>query len=277
MWGWRAMALPRRWRVLRHLSHERSAAEASTFLARWKARTDGCAPFFTRDQLPASVAALSAHDSTPQPSPRQRGSGRPRKAPRGVDPHLRYAQVHKRRAGGRGVEVQRPSLCGSEDDLIQILATDGCGAQLHTSSRERDNLTSRHSHGRLVRQTLSHAKKKVYRQRHIDLEEAIYHCIRPQSALKVKLRHPAAHGRRWQQRPPAIAAGLTDHIWSLEELLSYCEPPLSGYVGGQNVWHLLRCLHMECLVRAKTCEHRFDRLRYTLERGLSRTREPGVC
>jgi hypothetical protein len=58
--------------------------------------------------------------------------------------------------------------------------------------------------------------------RHIDLEDAIYNFIRPHSALKVKLRQPAAHGRRWQQRTPAIAAGLTDHIWSLEELLSYC-------------------------------------------------------
>ena len=48
------------------------------------------------------------------------------------------------------------------------------------------------------------------------------------SALKLKLRQPAAHGRRWQQRTPAIAAGLTDHIWSLEELLSYCLPPPRG-------------------------------------------------
>ena len=68
----------------------------------------------------------------------------------------------------------------------------------------------------------------MYLQRHIDLEDAIYNFIRPHSALKVKLRQPAAHGRRWQQRTPAIAAGLTDHIWSLEELLSYCSPPLSG-------------------------------------------------
>jgi len=109
-------------RVLSHLSHERSEAEATAFLARLKARTDGCAPFFTSDQLPAYVAALIANYSTPQPSPRQRGLGRPRKAPpHVVDPHLRYAQVNKRRAGGRVVEVKRHILFGSEDDLIQIL------------------------------------------------------------------------------------------------------------------------------------------------------------
>jgi hypothetical protein len=178
------MALPSRLRVLSHLSHERSEAEATAFLARLKARTDGCAPFFTSDQLPAYVAALIANYSTPQPSPRQRGPGRPRKAPpRVVDPHLRYAQVNKRRAGGRVVEVKRHILFGSEDDLIQILETDGCGAKINTSYIERDNLTSRHSNGRLVRKTLSHSKKKVYLQRHIDLEDAIYNCNAPKVTL----------------------------------------------------------------------------------------------
>ena len=67
MWVWRAMALPSRLRVLSHLSHERSEAEATVFLAKCKARTDGCAPFFTSDQLPAYVAALIANYSTPEP------------------------------------------------------------------------------------------------------------------------------------------------------------------------------------------------------------------
>jgi len=44
MWVWRAMALPSRVRVLSHLSHERSEAEATMFLAKFKARTDGDAP-----------------------------------------------------------------------------------------------------------------------------------------------------------------------------------------------------------------------------------------
>src|SRR5216684_4498455 len=84
MWVGRALALPSRLRVLSHLSHERSAAEATMFLATCKARTDGDAPFFTSDQLPAYVAALIANDSTPEPPPRTRGPGRPRKAPKRV-------------------------------------------------------------------------------------------------------------------------------------------------------------------------------------------------
>ena len=228
MWVWRALALPSRLRVVSHLSHERSEAEATAFLAKFKARTDGWAPFFTSDQLPAYIAALITNYSTPAPPPRKRSPGRPRQEPpRVVAPHLRYAQGDKRREGGRVVEVKRHILFGAADDLIQILKTDGCGSQINTSYVERDNLTSRHSNGRLGRKTLSHSKKKDYLHRHLDLEEAIYNFVRPQSALRVKLRKPAAYGRRWQPRTPAMAVGLTDHVWSLEELLSYCLPPPS--------------------------------------------------
>jgi len=225
MWVWRALALPSRLRVVSHLSHERSEPEATHFLSKFKAHTDGTAPFFTSDQLPAYVSALIANYSTAEPEPPKRGRGRPRKEPkRMVDANLRYAQVDKQREGGRVVAVTRHIVFGSEDAIVQILAADGCGSQINTSYIERDNLTSRHCNGRLVRKTLSHSKKKEYLQHQLDLEDALYNFVRPHGALKRKLRSPAAHGRRWMQRTPAMAAGLTDHIWSLEQLLSYRLP-----------------------------------------------------
>ena len=84
------MAWPSRLRVLSHLSHERSAADATVFLVTGKARPDGWAPCVTSDQLPAYRAALIANDSPPEPPPRPRGLGRPRKEPkRVVAPHVR--------------------------------------------------------------------------------------------------------------------------------------------------------------------------------------------
>jgi hypothetical protein len=222
MWLWRAIALPSRLRVVSHISHERSEEEAIIFLANFKARTDGCAPLFTSDKLPAYLAALIANYSTPEPPPVKRGPGRPRKEPRRVvDSTLRYAQVDKRREGGRLVEVRRHILLGTEADIVKILEADGCGTKINTSYVERDNLTSRQSNGRLVRKTLSHSKRKVFLQRHIDLEDAVFNFVRPHSALKVQLAQPERYGRKWHSRTPAMAAGLTDHIWSLEELLSY--------------------------------------------------------
>jgi hypothetical protein len=72
---------------------------------------------------------------------------------------------------------------------------------------------------------LSYSRRKDYLQHHLDFEDASYNLVRPHSALWLRLPRPAAHGRLWTPRTPAMAAGLTDHIWSLEELLSYCSPP----------------------------------------------------
>jgi transposase-like protein len=70
-WIWRALALPSRLRVVSHLSLDRSDPEARAFLAKFKARTDGRAPFFASDQLPAYVAALIACYSTQSVHPKR--------------------------------------------------------------------------------------------------------------------------------------------------------------------------------------------------------------
>jgi hypothetical protein len=36
---------------------------------------------------------------------------------------------------------------------------------------------------------------------------------------------PAGSRHKWHERTPAMAAGLTDHPWTLQELLSYQVPP----------------------------------------------------
>jgi hypothetical protein len=204
-----------------HLSHERSEAEATAFLAAFKARTDGRAPLFTSEKLPAYVAALIANYSTPEPPPAQRGRGRPRRTPRRVlDAQLLYAQVDKRREQGRVVEVRRRIIFGARDIITKVLG----GHQINTAYVERDNLTSRQSNGRLVRKTLSHSKKSSFLRRHLELEDAVFNFVRPHQALRIAVPPPTP-GRKWQQRSPAMTAGLTDHIWSLEELLSYRVPP----------------------------------------------------
>jgi hypothetical protein len=203
------------------LAHERSEEEATAFLAAFKARTDGHAPWFTREKLPAYVAALMAPDSTPEPPPAQRGRGRPRHRPRrGWDAVFLYAQVDKRREQGRVAEVRRRIIVGACDLLTAVLG----GQQINTASVARDNLTSRQSIGRLVRTTLSHAKQRSCLRRHRAREEAVFNVVRPHQARRVAVSPPTP-GRQWQQRTPAMAAELPDHIWRLEALLSYRVPP----------------------------------------------------
>ena len=225
-WIWRAIALPSRLRVVSYISHERSEAEATTFLAQFKARTTGRSPLFTSDKLLAYEKALIANYSTAEPPPLKPGPGRPRTEPKRIlDPDLCYAQVDKRREGGRVVEVRRRIIFGAAEDIRQILAADACGSQINTAYIERNHLGSRQSNGRLVRKTLSHSKKAYFLQRHIALEDAVYNFVRAHGAMRLRLPQRAAHGRKWEPRTPAMAAGLTDHIWTLEELLSYRLPP----------------------------------------------------
>jgi hypothetical protein len=33
--------------------------------------------------------------------------------------------------------------------------------------------------------------------------------------------------KKWTERTPAMAAGLTDHIWTMDELISFRVPPKS--------------------------------------------------
>ncbi len=226
MWVWRAIALPSRLRVVTHLSHERTDAEAREFLGKFKARTDGRAPFFTSDQLRAYTAALIATYSTPEPPPAKRGPGRPRKEPkRLLDPELRYGQVDKVREGGRVIEVRRQLIFGTEGEVARLIQEVQCGTQINTAFVERDNLTSRQSNGRLVRKTLSYSKAKHYLQRQLDLEDVVYNFARPHQALRLLRAQPGRSGQQWEQRTPAMAAGLTNRIWTLEEILAYRLPP----------------------------------------------------
>ena len=143
-----------------------------------------------------------------------------------MDPHLRYAQVDKRRQGGRVVEVRRRIVFGQADDIAVIIQADGCGTEVNTAYVERNNLTMRQSVGRLVRKALSFSKNVHFLQRHIDLDDTIYNFVKPHRALRRRVRGGKPKGRKWQQRTPAMAAGLTDHVWSLEELLMFHGKPI---------------------------------------------------
>ena len=61
------------------------------------------------------------------------------------------------------------------------------------------------------------------------LSLAYYHLILPHTSLRreIEVREPTrgcGSPRRWRPITPAMAAGLTDHVWTTTELLSYRVP-----------------------------------------------------
>lgn len=92
-----------------------------------------------------------------------------------------------------------------------------------TAYVERTHLTMRLFNGRLVRQTLGFSKDLACYRASAAWEDAVYNLVRPLKTLRLAVVDQP--GRRWQPRTPAMAAGLTDHIWTLRELLTKIVPP----------------------------------------------------
>jgi hypothetical protein len=141
-------------------------------------------------------------------APPYRGRGRPptRKQP---GPDWKYLQVQKIRSGSRLIEVQTEVIFGDPEEVIEVLGK-------HTAYIERSQLTSRQMNGRVVRKTLSYSKELRYLRASCAWEDAAYNWTRRHRSLRVK---SSTSGRKWDPRSPAMAAGLTDHLWSVRELL----------------------------------------------------------
>lgn len=92
-----------------------------------------------------------------------------------------------------------------------------------TAYIERSNLTSRLFNGRLVRKTLAFSKDPAMNRAAAIWEDSYYNLVRPHKSLRLPRRDGPL--RRWQPRTPAMAAKLTDHVWTVQELLTTLPVP----------------------------------------------------
>jgi len=144
--------------------------------------------------------------------PEYKGRGRPptKKRP---GAGWQYLQMVKQRKNGRVRGVKAKTIYGDEREVRELLGES-------TSYVERTNLTSRHMNGRLVRKTLGYSKELGMFRASSIWEEAVYNLARALKSLRIQSPEQAGNRRRWVKRSPAMAAGLTDHIWEIEELLT---------------------------------------------------------
>lgn len=163
-------------------------------------------------------AMVETWGKVPEPKPGNKGFVPEQKQPQ---PGWHYLQVVKRREGSRVVEVKIDVIYGDETTLDLVGA--------HTSYVERTNLTSRHMNGRLVRKTLSFSKELEMLKASSVWEDAVYNLTREVKTLRVEVEEEK---RRFEPRTPAMAAGLTDHIWSIKELLWTVVPPIQSTQDG---------------------------------------------
>jgi len=141
--------------------------------------------------------------------------GRPRLA---AIPGLLLGQVVKHRSGRRLVDVTRRVVRGTAEAIAGVLSATGTGTAINTSSIERLNATSRASMCPLVRRGRAIARGEGVLTGWMDLVGCAYTFCWDHDSLRVAAE---PGGRlKWKDRTPAMAAGLTDHRWTMHELLS---------------------------------------------------------
>ena len=143
--------------------------------------------------------------------PEYSGHGRPptKKRPQ---PGWKYLQIVKERDDkGHFLGTRLKAVYGDLQELIELLGKS-------TSYAERTHLTMRTFSSRLTRKSIAFSKKICIHKACAAIEDMYYNLIRPHKTLRRKNRDGGVPG--WTQRTPAMAAGLTDHRWTLKELFT---------------------------------------------------------
>lgn len=170
----------------------------------------GSWPVWVSDGLDAYGEALRSRHCFLQYYPRTGKRGRPRRPKLVACPDLKYGQVVKQKDEKHRVTGIFKRCRYGEVPLEKI----------STVYIERHNLTLRHENRRLTRKTIAFSKKVTELRGQMFIYQGYYNFVRPHRALRLPVSQVNDTPRKWQSRTPAMAVGLTDHNWSLRELMS---------------------------------------------------------
>jgi hypothetical protein len=173
-------------------------------------RTDGrFVNLITSDEHAAYAEAIAEVYAVPEVTP----SGRP--AAERLPEWLVYATVHKTRENNRVVKVETRLVYGTLLALAAALLW-AVLRRVTTVFVERSNGTDRHRNARKGRKTYRFSKDWGVHEAmtYFTLYSSNFCC--PVRTLREEVAP-----KRYRQRTPALAAGLADHVWSLEEWLLF--------------------------------------------------------
>ena len=170
----------------------------------------------TSDEFSAYREEILSAYGVQEPVIRTGKPGRPRN-PETVPPQdLLYATVHKTRRKGRVVEVEARLQFGTQEMLDKALSGSATSTSVNTSFIERHNGTDRHRNSRKTRKTYRFSKDWDIHNACTFFSTYSANFCWPVRSLREKIGI-----RRYRQRTPAMAAGLTDRIWTLHEWIAF--------------------------------------------------------
>lgn len=143
--------------------------------------------------------------------PEYEGRGRPPSRKKAGADWLYLQMVKQRDDHGHFAGTKLKAIFGSLEELIQSLGE-------VTAYIERSNLTSRLFNGRQTRKTLAFSKDLACCRAAAAWEDSYYNLVKHHKSLRLRVLDVT--GRKWSPRTPAMAAKLTDHAWTVKDLLS---------------------------------------------------------
>jgi len=137
-------------------------------------------------------------------------------------PDIGIVQVVKQRQEGL-LNIERRMVQGGKEMVERLIqATQGHG-MINTAFIERLNATFRQCLNSLTRRTRTLARRSETLVAGMYLVGCFYNFCEFHHSLRLKLS-VGSFGYHWVQRTPALAAGLTDHLWPPAELFAFKVP-----------------------------------------------------
>jgi hypothetical protein len=217
LWLALALAVPARLWLGGVLGASRDQRLLARLVAQVRAAAMSLAILVCVDGLAGYLGAFRRGFRTRQPTGKP---GRPKLVP---EAGLLIGQVVKRYAQRRVIACETRVAQGTAAAVAAVLEATRSGQQINTAFIERLNATFRARLAPLVRRSRALARQKASLEGLMSLVGCLYNFCTVHASLRQ--RAPAGGGRKWQERTPAMAAGLTHHCWSVEELLHYRIPP----------------------------------------------------
>jgi IS1 family transposase len=187
-----------------------------------------CAPLFLTDGFREYLTALVTHyGQWIHPECRQAKGPRPK--PRWMPlPRLLYAQVVKSYRRRRLVGVKHHVIFGAAQTIESILAKRGW--KINSAFIERLNLDFRQHVAAIGRRVNTLCKHEAGLRQQLAIFHAYHNFVWPHASLRLPLPEfetisKTGALKRWQLRTPAMAAGLTNRLWSLRDVLMFRVPP----------------------------------------------------
>jgi transposase-like protein len=216
LWMAMAMAVPSRLWLGGVISPRRDLTLIMAVVRMVRAAARSLAILVCVDGLASYVTAFTRVFRDPERTGRR---GRPRLVPTAG---LLLGQVIKHRAGRCLTGVTRRVVRGTEAAIAAVLVATGTGTGINTAYIERLNATFRGALSPLTRRGRAIARDAGALTAGMYLVGCAYNFCWFHDSLRVAAG--AGGCRKWQERTPAMAAGLTDHRWTMREWLSQSIP-----------------------------------------------------